>query len=72
MPFCAGDLAGISDSYIREIAANPSSVSEVAIGGFDNKLNFLDLNRPDSLYMQRVDLQSVIGSVKWAPFQSSE
>jgi hypothetical protein len=62
----------MSDSYIREIAVKPSSASEVAIGGFDNKLNFLDLNRPDSPYVQRIDLHSVIGSVKWATFQSGE
>lgn len=68
--FCAGDLKDACTSYIREIAVQPDTANNIAIGGFDHKLNLLDLNRPDNPYVQRLDLQSVIGSVKWAPFHS--
>lgn len=59
-----------SNSYIREIAVNPNqgAANNVAVGGFDGKLNFLDFNKPDCPYVQRLDMQSTIGSVKWSPF----
>lgn len=60
-----------SGSYIREIAVQPGSANNIVVGGFDQKLNFLDLNKPDHPYVQRLDLQSVIGSIKWSPFNGS-
>lgn len=66
-----GDMKSASSSYIREIAINPQAANQVSIGGFDNILSILDLNRPDSPYVQRLDMQSVIGSVKWSPFNQS-
>jgi hypothetical protein len=63
------DAAG---SYTREIAVQPGMPSNVVIGGFDRKLNFLDLNRPENPYVQRIDMQSVIGSIKWSPFNASQ
>ena len=65
---CEGDMKDACTSYIREIAVQPETANNIAIGGFDQKLNILDLNRPDNPYVQRLDMQSVIGSVKWAPF----
>ena len=59
-------------SYIREVAVQPNAANHVAMGGFDRKLNFLDLHRPDNPYVQRLGMQSVIGSVKWAPFHNSQ
>lgn len=63
-----GDMKDVCKSYIREIAVQPQTVNKVVLGGFDQKLNFLDLNRPDVLFTQRLDMQGIIGSVKWAPF----
>jgi hypothetical protein len=68
----AGEIKNASDSYIREIAVQPHSPSSVAVGGFDRKLTLLDLNRPDSPFVQRLDMEGVIGSVKWAPAQQSQ
>ncbi len=59
-------------SYIREIAVQPGTASSVVIGGFDQHLNFLDLNRADTPYVQRLDLQGAIGSIKWCPYNNSE
>lgn len=59
-------------SYIREIAVQPETANNVVIGGFDQTLNFLDLNRPDNPYVQRLDMESVIGSIKWAPFHGRQ
>jgi hypothetical protein len=66
-----GDMKGVCKSYIREIAVQPQTVNSVVLGGFDQKLNFLDLNRPDIVFTQRLDMQGIIGSVKWAPFHGS-
>jgi hypothetical protein len=70
--FASGDMKDAAGSYIREIAVQPGVAHNVVIGGFDHKLNFLDLNRPDNPYVQRLDMQAVIGSVKWAPFNASQ
>jgi len=59
-------------SYIREVAVQPGTANNIAMGGFDQKLNILDLNRPDAPYIQRMDMQGVIGSVKWAPFHGRQ
>lgn len=61
-----GDMTQASNSYIREMAINPLSANKVAIGGFDGKLNFLDLSRPDCPYVERLDMQSSISSAKWS------
>jgi len=66
-----GIMKDACGSYIREIGVKPGSANNIVLGGFDQKLNFLDLNRPDNPYVQRLDMQSVIGSVKWAPFQNN-
>jgi len=63
-----GNIRDVCQSYIREIAVQPGTINSVALGGFDQKLNFLDLNRPDAVFTQRLDMQGIIGSVKWAPF----
>lgn len=60
-----------SQSYIREIAVKPDSPNQAVFGGFDQKLNFVDLSRPDAPYIQRLNLQGVIGNVKWAPFHNA-
>lgn len=65
-------MKGASGSYIREIAVQKGSANNIVIGGFDHKLNFLDLNRHESPYVQRLDMQGVIGSIKWAPFTHSQ
>lgn len=67
-----GDMKDACTSYIREIAVQPETATNVVIGGFDQKLNFLDLNRPDNPYVQRLDMESVIGSIKWAPFHGRQ
>ena len=59
-------------SYIREVAVQPGTANSVAMGGFDQKLNLLDLNRPDAPYVQRLDMQGTIGSVKWAEFHDGQ
>ena len=64
-------LNNASGSYIREIALSPYDQGKVVIGGFDHKLNFMDLNRSDSPYLQRLDLQEIIGSIKWSPAQGA-
>lgn len=65
---CAGGMAQASNSYIREVAISPLAANNLVLGGFDDKLNFLDLNRPDCPYVRRLDMQSAISSVKWSPF----
>jgi hypothetical protein len=61
-------MPNVCKSYIREIAVQPGSINNIVLGGFDQKLNFLDLNRPDAIFTQRLDMQGIIGSIKWAPF----
>ena len=56
----------ISGSFIRETGLNPKNPTVIAIGGFDQKLNIMDLNQLSTPYLQRLDLQSTIGSVKWS------
>lgn len=65
-------MANAGGSYIREVAVQSSVPSNIAFGGFDNTLNFLDLNRPDNPYVQRLNMEATIGSVKWAPFNTSQ
>jgi hypothetical protein len=60
-----GDMKEASGSYIRELAVHPSASHNIALGGFDEKLNILDLNRHENPYIQRLDLQGVIGTIKW-------
>jgi hypothetical protein len=68
----SGDLKNACNTYIREIALQPGTSSSIVIGGFDQNLNFLDLNKKDSPYVQRLDMQGAISSVKWCPFNNSK
>jgi hypothetical protein len=63
-------MPGAAGSYIREIGVNPYSSNQIAIGGYDYHLQLLDLNQPKTPYVQRINMSAVIGSIKWAPFQS--
>ena len=63
----AGAMVQGSGADLREIALNPNSPSVLAVGGYDHKLNIIDLNRPDAPFLQQVDLQGVIGSLRWSP-----
>lgn len=67
-----GNMQDACSSYIREIAVQPDNASNIAIGGFDAKLIFIDLIRPDNPYVQRLHMLSSIGSVKWAPFHGGQ
>ena len=68
---CTGDMKDVCRSYIREVAVHPDCTSQVALGGFDHQLSLLDLNRPDTPFVQRLNMQGVISSVKWSPLFTS-
>jgi hypothetical protein len=70
--FVLGDLKNACNTYIREMAIQPGTSSSIVIGGYDQNLNFLDLNKRDSPYVQRLDMQGAISSVKWCPFNNSK
>jgi len=58
-----GTLPSIHTLPLREIAINCGNRAQFVSGGYDKKLCFVDLERPDALQTIRQD--DVIGSVRW-------